>query len=73
MRNVVAKALEGKKGEEMGNGESSKGSWWQTLPAGTEEIVEHLVNSLFGMALCDFRAKILFMLIDRVFNLILTM
>ena len=71
MRNVVAKAVEGNNGEEMGDGESLKGSSWQTLPAGTEEIVEHLVSSLFGMALCDFRAKILFMLNDRVFNLIL--
>lgn len=58
MRNVVAKAVEGNNDEEMGDGESSKGSSWQTLPPGTEEILEHLVSSLFGMALCDFRAKI---------------
>jgi len=60
MRNVVAKAVEGNDDEavEGNDGEISKGSSWQTLPAGTEEILEHLVSSLFGMALCDFRAKI---------------
>ena len=49
---MVAKAVEGNNDEEMGDGESSKGSSWQTLLVGTEEILEHMVSSLFGMALC---------------------